>query len=154
MPLLGDCDMLPIDVFNELFQHTTTARWNGNPDWTKPYRIATYRTKPYRTVPCAPTCEPRMKIQIESGNEGACAVRASVSQSVGSKFRFAGGQLDKQAVSWCTQADSQPASQPASISVILLIINDCCGCFKTLPIKCVGTCSLRPHTYVWDILGL
>lgn len=51
MPLLGDCDMLPIDVFNELFQHTTTARWNGNPDWTKPYRIATYRTMVNRTEP-------------------------------------------------------------------------------------------------------
>lgn len=30
MPLLGDCAMLPIDAFNELFQHT--PQHDGNVD--------------------------------------------------------------------------------------------------------------------------
>lgn len=56
--------------------------------------------------------------------EGACVLCCVVSaaqavlelHSVGSKFRFAGGQLDKQAVSWCLdQAQPMQASQPASL---------------------------------------
>lgn len=50
MPLLGDCDMLPIDVFNELFQHTTTARWKPRLNQTVPYRNVPNYGKPYRTV--------------------------------------------------------------------------------------------------------
>lgn len=34
MPLLGDCAMLPIDAFNELFQHT----WKRRSNQTEPYR--------------------------------------------------------------------------------------------------------------------